>query len=691
MDNIVAQTFEILRPHLSPALFTPAAVHRLRHVARRIVPVPAVRLGFECRLGRDASQVDLQQGILAGDGEPLALVRFIDRILPGLSLSVAQVWRRVRALGVSWADPTSPLYHGLRDIWLEFDVIGDASPSHVPSIFLGLRDEVSRPQERFAVIQSALRTLTENEVPESVQGTLRLCCDACPPGAGATHVGLMLSRAPDLLRLNVVGLSAQDAPLYLERIGWPGPMAEGRALLDGVMQLPVRVRVCLDVGAQVQATLGFECLFGDAPEVELRLAAVLDTMVSQGLCTPDKREAVLAWSGCVSPRSCTSAWPDRLIGESLLRQRNEFAVLDRQWSHIKVTYAPQRDTQGRIEAKAYIGALYTWIRTEADPQSVGPARPEKIRDGIDRAVAFLLANQLPHGEFPSYRFASPECATRGRFDSSPFVTCFVLEALALAHALVDPPEVAGAIRKGVEFLLEEREEPGVWRYWTSRNRDKIDLDLDDTACASFTVQRLAGEPWVAGNRAMILANRTAEGLFKTWLRPPEAPNVIDLVVNANVVLYLGECRETAAAIDTINHVIAADAEEHSYWFYLDPLALYYMVSRAAAHGVAGLAPSREDVVRKTLARQKSNGSFGNELLTGLALCTLLNYAVCDEAVNRGIAYLVHTQQRPGSWRHRAFYGGPDPPAPRYIWWGAEAMTTALCLEALVKAVGRREP
>ncbi len=119
---------------------------------------------------------------------------------------------------------------------------------------------------------------------------------------------------------------------------------------------------------------------------------------------------------------------------------------------------------------------------------------------------------------------------------------------------------------------------------------------------------------------------------------------------------------------------------------MSPLALYYAVSRAAAHGVSGLAPARDAILRKTRAQQRANGSFGNALLTALALSTLRNYEIHDAGVERAVAYLTATQQHRGAWPRYPFYGGPDPPNPHRLWWGAESMTTALCLEALAKSL-----
>jgi hypothetical protein len=305
-----------------------------------------------------------------------------------------------------------------------------------------------------------------------------------------------------------------------------------------------------------------------------------------------------------------------------------------------------------------------------------------MRAALSKAVQWLERRQLPYGEFPSYQFTTAMLDPPGKLDSSPFVTTFVLYALAL----IDEPAALPMLEKGIAFLISEQEPPGVWRYWTSRNSARIDPDIDDTCCVSFLLQRMV--PSLApDNRALLYRYRTDEGMYKTWLREPGARNDVDSVVNANVLLYLGETEETRQACETLCKHINEDAEAKTYWYYLDSLALYYAVSRAYYHGVKGLERCRQAVLRKTLARQQPDGSFGDELSSSLAICTLLNLGVQErQALTPGFRYLLGAQQEDGSWRRLAFYTGPEPPIPHRFWWGSEELTTALCLEALAKGL-----
>jgi hypothetical protein len=207
------------------------------------------------------------------------------------------------------------------------------------------------------------------------------------------------------------------------------------------------------------------------------------------------------------------------------------------------------------------------------------------------------------------------------------------------------------------------------------------------------------------NTKFVLANRNEEGLFFTWLAPrPTSPldlkekiarlvNVeailtlglwgmadnVDPAVNANVLLYLGENEDTKPAIDfLIDLVVHEEGGYNSY--YPDRLSLYYMLSRAAFNGVASLEKTAIPITNRVTSTQDNEGSFGSELLTALAICTLLN--LNQPVPGRAIEHLLETQKETGAWPRIPMFLGPAP------YYGSEELTTALCLEALARYWGR---
>jgi hypothetical protein len=306
------------------------------------------------------------------------------------------------------------------------------------------------------------------------------------------------------------------------------------------------------------------------------------------------------------------------------------------------------------------------VRTEASAGLTAGA----VAEAVEKAIAYLSSVQRSDGAFPAIEHAEPDVASAGTRAPSPFVTTFVLYALSLA----DTPAARPVIERGVPCLLREMDE--------SRTTSP---DVDVTCCASFALRWLNVPEFRADNDAEILAARSSNGLFATWLRPPDAPNDFDSVVNANVLLYLGERPETADACEVLVEAILQEMEEATYYYYLDPLALYYMVSRACVHGAPALERCRDAIIRNTLARQDEDGGWESDLLTGMAVCTLGNLGLggSPEAL-RGARRLMETQHPDGSWDDDLFRAGPEPPAPHDRWQSSPALVTAICTEALLK-------
>jgi hypothetical protein len=303
--------------------------------------------------------------------------------------------------------------------------------------------------------------------------------------------------------------------------------------------------------------------------------------------------------------------------------------------------------------------------------------PVRLAPSVRRGLRFLHDHQLPYGEFRTY--ASPSIDMRvTSFDSSVFVTTFVLYSIAR----IDCPRKTTMTKKGISFLIEEMSGPGLFQYYTSKNTNSIGFDLDDTACASVVLQQ--SHPLVAGghNVEYFLENRNEAGLFNTWVGDTDPENDVDSVVNANVVLYLGDRGETRSACRYLIDTIQSGREGDSYRYYLDDMTLYYAVSRAYAHGTSSLDGAREAIIDKTLQLSKDDGSFGDELVTACAVCSLANLGYDGVTRLRAAArYLEEQQSANGSWRRVTMFCQPG----RY--YGSEELTTAICLDALTHVAG----
>lgn len=317
-----------------------------------------------------------------------------------------------------------------------------------------------------------------------------------------------------------------------------------------------------------------------------------------------------------------------------------------------------------------------------------------IATSISKSLDLLHQNQLDYGEFKTY-FSLDKAMMPGTcsFDSTPFTTSFVIYSISF----IEDPRVNQMRQKAIRFLVEERETGGVWRFWSSRSlKNKLSPpDLDDTACVAYALKKhyspLLYSFLFGSNLRIFLNQRDEQGLFYTFILPNQPKNTIDSAVNANVLLYLGECDETKPICDYLNNLVLNNQERKSDRWYPETV-LYYFISRAYFQGASSLNKARNAVVQKTLALQQENGSFGNDLNTALAVCTLLNYQHDDSVVlERAIHSMLERQQENGAWSKiplwsatpEIFYGGKASDWAEFF-WGSEELTTAFSIEALAR-------
>lgn len=348
MQLSFSEAIRVLLPHLPPALLRSDSVQELIHLANFLTW--SDRGGFEVRLAPSA-QVDLQQRISSQNGGPQRIREMLQG-LPGSSTSAK--WARVDAFIAAWGDTSSIANREIPELWLELDNLNPSTniSSEVPlSLFLGLKAE--RSQDGWKVIQEALDGLL-GEVWRDWQNPIDRCFQACEEEALVSHVGVMLGRTAPALRINIKQLSLAELPKYLENVGWPGNIQGAMTLLHSLESLG-GFTVCLDVGATVFPQIAFECAakrIGDSHD----WSGFLECLVERGWCLPEKKEALLQWPGFITPANSEVRWPASLIRASLLKPVDQFTVLERQMSHIKLTLQPE----GSVQAKGYFGYIHQW-------------------------------------------------------------------------------------------------------------------------------------------------------------------------------------------------------------------------------------------------------------------------------------------------------------------------------------------
>jgi len=311
-----------------------------------------------------------------------------------------------------------------------------------------------------------------------------------------------------------------------------------------------------------------------------------------------------------------------------------------------------------------------------------------IDRAIEKGIAFLESAQLPSGEIPIETAPNPEMSGDRVRDPVTFPAAIAARALSIA------PSAARVRSRALDFLMREMEPDGLWRYPSNEHpgHDHIPLDVDDTSIASAAF--VAAGRRFPDNRALLLANRNRRGLFRTWIVRwwPHPRKIyrffrettanmgdVDAVINANVVIYLGSCKETRAAIADMLAVLRANGEMASTKWYESRFTVWYFFS----HALREIAPEAGEMIVPRIEATTPR----NALELALATTTLLLWNRAPD-----VQPLIDAQLPSGAWPRAGFYHAglkrisrnefqPTPP-----WWGSEALTTVFAVEALSRRI-----
>jgi hypothetical protein len=350
-------------PRVSGRLISPESLSNIRHIAALLPGAITDFFGFECELGVSDPTADFLVCCRASQGAPNVLSgQMPDRDLPALLVN-HPVWQRIRSFSTEWSDPESAVADRIHNIWLEFDVDGVPASIPVPSVFIGPENlqsakpaiDMSQMPDRCAwLTDSALPLLLGGELPPALKGQIARCLNMLPPGARMFQVGLMLSRASSLTRLCVRGVSPTQIVEYLQVLDYDTSSGQLHALLELLSPMVERIDLDMDVGDRILPKVGLECYL---PVDTSAIHQFLNHLVSCGLSTPAKAEALESWRGVAHERSNPEIWPRDLLALSGLLGGRAHSVFARWLHHVKIVYQPGLP----LQAKAYLAVQHLWL------------------------------------------------------------------------------------------------------------------------------------------------------------------------------------------------------------------------------------------------------------------------------------------------------------------------------------------
>jgi hypothetical protein len=303
----------VLAPRLVESLFDSETVERLRRLA---MTLPGECQGtLETRLAPEAAPIDLSLRLRTA-----AEARDLAARLPAAGGFLAR-----------WAEG------GLvpvRSVWLEFDL--DRAESPVPVVCAKLPREVDSGW----LLDTLLPALQGAPLPAGQRAAILSCLTALPAPASLLYVFSLRARGSDAIRLEIFGLELDVMPGYLRSlVPQTVPAVEEVSM---IFQGVERLHLSFDVTDTILPRVGIEGSYPRQPSREPRWEAFFERLVRRGLCSPEKRDALLAWPGSDTFWTAPERWPVAKIGP------RGFCV--RALSHLKVVCRPDREP----EAKAYL-------------------------------------------------------------------------------------------------------------------------------------------------------------------------------------------------------------------------------------------------------------------------------------------------------------------------------------------------
>ncbi len=313
-------------------------------------------LGFECRLKDIESRADWAFAISGrGDDRQVFSNLLSNGNLPK-QYSQQPEWKQIANFSKEWINPGSLLFNKIQCFWLEFDMPSTLPEILIPSVFFGpekssLKVTPNNALQYEWLTKTALPLLKGGPISNSMEKQLFNCIHRLPDNASLQFIGVMLSRSTNGIRLYVNRLYPEQIVPYLSSLGWSDKNGELTSLINELQNKADRFVIGFDIDVNgIGPKIGIECSFmSNLFHQETRWNDLLNYLVEKKICLPEKRDALLTYSGIenienfsgavMKPLTSISRHLDKLISSPIIRYI----------SHIKIVY----QSGYPLEAKAY--------------------------------------------------------------------------------------------------------------------------------------------------------------------------------------------------------------------------------------------------------------------------------------------------------------------------------------------------
>ena len=312
------------RKYVPPGLLAEDDDARHLDTARRLPDYFTNMMGFETYLDRPDAGAGMALFVSTGS----AGWQFLSGQRRGAQDNLFRhtAWRRLQRFCALVSRSDSAFYGQVGGLWCEFDV--DEYQTLLPDIFVDFQEAPLHGDRGLAAIEQAAAILQAASVSETAPALGRCLRDSSD--GSVYNLGFMLSRPlPGVRLVGFASRSLDNIYRYLQKIEWPGSVADLRSTvgwLDGIVD---RFVLQVDVAAEIRPLISIELFLDTHGRDRTRWTLFLQNLVDHGLCHPAKRDALLSFPGGTLERG--------IVPFKLLRALN----------HAKVVYQPGQSLRGK--------------------------------------------------------------------------------------------------------------------------------------------------------------------------------------------------------------------------------------------------------------------------------------------------------------------------------------------------------
>ncbi|GAB2576047.1 hypothetical protein [Spirosoma areae] len=348
MNRNLTSYIDLLTPYIPTDLISETYLNRIRLIGRQL---PALSFGcFECWLASSEPRVDFNIGITGRLNEPKTILHWLERLPEPGGEQHRAVLKKLRTICSAWSDSRSFLESQIRIVWLVYDIPDPIGTTPVPWLYTHFRENVflSDAVVRPDILLHTL-TLLDSHYSTEERESFRVFIQTISPAVQISAIGTPTGRGGKLLRLYLLTKTYADLLRVLTDQQWPGDVNELHQQMSHLVGHCDFYALLIDLNPGIQPKIGIECWFNET-DTQTKLMNFTNYLVEDGLCSAQKRAALLTWNGRFETETSPMlwSWPDHLLPATT--RAFQRVVIRRMAHYVKFIYEPGKP----LVAKGYL-------------------------------------------------------------------------------------------------------------------------------------------------------------------------------------------------------------------------------------------------------------------------------------------------------------------------------------------------